>query len=352
MFGQRSGKQGNYAYSVARVKAKRGKLIGSEGYANMLMMSVPDISRFISENGYQKEMIEMAGKTEGIDLLEHATYKNMATVFRGIYESAAGELKDMVSAYLEKWDIWNLKVVLRGKSYGVDKDSIREDFVPAARLDQSDLEKLLALDSTGDIITAYRRKMGISIPNEVATAHETDGNFAKLEDHLDKAHYDKLLLSVDPTSRPARLFQEFIRKEIDIVNVETILKLKAEGIFGEIVEEYIIPGGKQISRKLATQLANAETIEAAVADMTQLDFYNAIKDVPIGETNTLRSIVAGIRKYQKGEAETFSHLYPLSVIPILDFMIQKEIEVSNIRIVARGIESGLDREIIRGLLVM
>jgi vacuolar-type H+-ATPase subunit C/Vma6 len=33
-------------------------------------------------------------------------------------------------------------------------------------------------------------------------------------------------------------------------------------------------------------------------------------------------------------------------------MIHKEIEVSNIRIVARGIESGIDKERIKGLLVM
>jgi V/A-type H+-transporting ATPase subunit C len=33
-------------------------------------------------------------------------------------------------------------------------------------------------------------------------------------------------------------------------------------------------------------------------------------------------------------------------------MIHKETEVNNIRIIARGIESGLDKEIIKGLLVV
>ena len=51
-------------------------------------------------------------------------------------------------------------------------------------------------------------------------------------------------------------------------------------------------------------------------------------------------------------SKNFSHLYPLSVIPVIDFMIHKENEVNNIRIVARGIESGLDKEIIKGLLVV
>ena len=351
MFG-RSEKKGNYAYSVARVKAKKARLISGDAYTNMLMMSVPEISRYISENGYQKEMAELAGRIEGIDLLEHATYRNMARMFRGIYNSATGELKDMVSAYLEKWDIWNLKIILRGKAYGADTESIREDLVPAARLGQEELDKLLAMDSDDEIIAAYGRMMSISIPNDVMSAYKAEGNFTRLEDHLDIVHYERLLVSINPSSRPQRLFQDFVRKEIDIVNVETILKLKSEGIFGEIVYPYIIPGGKQINKKLATQLANAETIEAAAADLVQLDFYDSIKEALDGETNTLRNIVAGMKRYQSGQAKTFSHLYPLSVIPILDFMIHKEIEVSNIRTVARGIESGLDKETIKGLLVM
>ncbi|MDY5678350.1 MAG: V-type ATPase subunit, partial [Candidatus Methanomethylophilaceae archaeon] len=75
---RRSGRKGNYAYTVARVKAKKSLLLGEEDYNKMLQMSVPEISRYISESGYQKEMAELAGKIEGIDLVEHATYTNMA----------------------------------------------------------------------------------------------------------------------------------------------------------------------------------------------------------------------------------------------------------------------------------
>jgi V/A-type H+-transporting ATPase subunit C len=62
--------------------------------------------------------------------------------------------------------------------------------------------------------------------------------------------------------------------------------------------------------------------------------------------------VAGMKKYHIRQAKKFSHLYPLSVIPVLDYMIHKKMEVDNIRIIARGIESGIDRDTIKGLLVM
>ena len=348
----RNKKKGNYAYAVARVKAKKASLLGDDAYAKMLMMSLPEISRFIGESGYQKEMAELAGRIDGIDLVEHATYRNMARIFGGILQSTQGELRDMVSAYLTKWDVWNLKVILRGKTYGADTESIREDLVPAGRLDEARLDKLLSLEADKDIIAEFGRMEHLEIPPEVVNAYKADGHLKSIEDHLDKMYYRRLLASIDPSSQPARLFQEFIRREIDTFNLETILILKTEGIRGESVMEYVIPGGKQIDKKLATQLANADSISAAANDLAQLDFYEDIKEALDAGTGSLKDLVAGMRKYHMRQAKKFSHLYPLSVIPILDFMIHKNNEVDNIRIIARGIESGIDKETIKGLLVI
>ena len=351
MFG-RKGKKGNYAYAVARVKAKKAGLMGNDAYQKMLLMSLPEISRFISESGYAKEITELTGKFDGINLIEHATYMNMARLLNGILDLTTGELHDTLAAYLEKWDIWNLKVILRGKSFGIDVDNLREDLVPAGNLDSSALEKLIALETEEDVLNQYCKMNETVIPQAVIEAYKEQGNLAPIEDFLDKHHYERLLLSIDPSSRPTRLYQDFVRKEIDITNIETILKLKMEGVHGEEVMKYFISGGKDIDKKLATQLANAETVSAALNDLAQLDFYDDIKEALDAEANSLRDIVAGMKKYKMKMTKSFSHLYPLSIIPIIDYMIHKENEVNNIRIVARGIESGLDKDTINSLLVI
>ena len=350
MFG-RKGKKGNYAYTVARVKAKKSALLKEDAYSKMLMMSLPEISRFISESGYQKEITELTGKYNGVDLIEHATYANMANLFKGILDSSEGELKDMIAADLERWDAWNLKVILRGKSFGLDVDQMKEDLVPAGKLGLAQLETLIGYGSEEEIIQAYGKYVDLAIPQSVLAAYGEEKNLAIVEDFLDKAYYERLLLNVDPSSRPKRLFQDFIRNEIDITNLETILKLKKEGITGDVILGYYIPGGAQIDKKLATQLANADSVSAMANDLAQLDFYEDIKDA-LDDSKSLKDIVAALTKYHRKQAKTFTHLYPLSVIPVIDFMIHKETEVNNIRIIARGIESGLDKEIIKGLLVV
>lgn len=350
MFG-RSGKKGNYAYIVARVKSKKAALLKDDAYSKMLMMSLPEISRFISESGYQKEITELTGKYSGVDLIEHATYINMARLFRSVLDSSEGDLKDMIASDLERWDIWNLKVILRGRSYGVNAEEIKEDLVPAGVLDLEHLEKLMGFETDEDILAAYQKMTEVTIPSEVLSKYKEDRNIAVIEDCLDKIYYEKLLLSIDPSSRAKRLFQDFIRNEIDITNLETILKLKKENVPGDVILTYVVPGGKLIDKKLAAQLANAESVSAMAGDLSQLEFYEDIKDA-LDDAKPLREIVAALNRYHVSQANTFSHLYPLSVIPVIDFMIHKENEVNNIRIIARGLESGLDKEVIKGLLVV
>ena len=298
-----SGRKGNYAYTVARVKAKKSLLLGDEDYNKMLQMSVPEISRYISESGYQKEMQELASNLEGLDLVEHATNANMAKVFSSILGASQGELHTMVAAYLEKWDIWNLKVILRGKSYGLDVESVREDLVPAGSLKQEQLEKLMSMDSDEDILAAYSKMEGVTIPQDVISSYKENGNLGEIEDYLDKYHYARLLASIKADSRPTKMFEEYVRKEIDVRNLETILKLKAEGIYGEAVMKYIIPNGKQVDKKFAVQLANAETIAACASDLSQLEFYDIIKDLVESDNVNLRQIVTEMKKYEIAQAK-------------------------------------------------
>ena len=198
MFGRNKGKKGNYAYVVARVKAKKAQLMSDDAYQKMLLMSLPEISRFISESGYQKEITDLTAKFDGINLVEHATYQNMARIFEDILHSATGELHDILAIDLERWDIWNLKVILRGKSFGVDADSIREDLVLAGKLNEEDLEKLISLESQEEIIALYGRKTGRPIPQSVIDEVKEKKNLSIIEDFLDKNHYEVLLASIDP----------------------------------------------------------------------------------------------------------------------------------------------------------
>lgn len=327
-------------------------LLADDVYNKMLLMDIPEISRLLGETTYQKEMAELGGRIEGVELIEHATYRNMARSFRSILDMSNGDLHDMIAANLTRWDYWNLKVILRAKAFGSDVESIKEDLVPAGKESAAFLNVLVNMETVEEILEAFSKEEGLIFPPQLLESIKTNGKLACLEDFLDKNYYQRLLDSIDPSSKPTRLFQDFIRMEIDIINVETILKLKMENVPGDSIMPFIIEGGKQMDLKLAKKLADAESLEAMAADMKRLDFYGEIAEFVKSETKTLRMLVSTLERYKLRKAKTFSHLYPLSVIPILDYMINKQVEVDNIRIIARGKMSGLDNHTIKELLVI
>jgi len=348
------GGRGNYAYACARVRAKKSLLLRKDNYPKLLMMDLNEIGRFLGETQYHVEMAELASRYSGVNLIEIGTNRNLARIYRQVLNFCSGELKNMVSSYLARWDEWNVKTILRGKHYGATVEEIVEDLVPAGRFDEEYLRSLIGLESVSDILDAVGKKGGSAIPNEISASYEDTGALEPLEEYFDKIYYSRLLESIRGKNRPERLFLAFIQKEIDINNLRTLLKLKREGIPFERVRIYFIDGGKELRVNELVRLAGIESFEQMLDELSRFSFYEQIKDAleDAKETGSLTKVMLALQRYLAKEAEKFSHQFPLSILPILDYMLRKKVEVDNIRIIARGKESGLDADVIKGLLVM
>lgn len=342
---------GNYAYTAARVKAKKSKLLKEEDYNKLLMMTVPEISHYISDAGYSKEMADLASRYSGISLVEYATYTNMAKQFRSILSSSTGDLSRMVASYLTKWDFENLKTILRGKNYGLSTDEIREDLVPAGSLDMDDLDKIISAPSIEDALALFKTKTGLSVSDEAVNDFKENGVLTKIEDDLSKDYYKGVLASIEGKDRATTIFRNYIKYVIDAKNIETVLKLKVEGVKGEDTAQFFIPGGYEVNQKVFNQISAAPDFQSAVNEMQQLKIYTELKDT-LSHDATIMEVVNEIDKYKIRLANQVAHMYPLSVIPVVEFMIHKEIEVRNIRMIAHGTDSGLDRDTMKNLLVI
>src|SRR5271157_1000780 len=104
-----SAPRARYAYGTARVHAMKVKLFPKETYTKLLVMALPEITRFIEESEYKAEVDELARMYVGIDLVEFAIHLNMARTFTKLIEMTTGEPHFLVIEYLRRWDIWNIK---------------------------------------------------------------------------------------------------------------------------------------------------------------------------------------------------------------------------------------------------
>jgi len=345
---------GNFAYACTRVKAKKSFLLSHDVYSRMLVMDIHEIGRFLGETQYREEMTRYGSKYSGANLVEVAVTRNLAETYTSVLSFTTGHLRDMVENYLKRWDMFNVKTILRGKTTGVRDEEILDTLVPAGAFSESYLKSLVAMGSIQETMDALLMEPSLGITQELVREVVDSKRIARLEDHLDKNLYYDSLKVVRGMNRADQLLREFVRREVDVTNLKVLLKMKAERIPEDRIAKYLIPGGREYSIDKLRAMAQAEGLPAIIEEMERSSMYEDIKPAldRFKDDHRLSGITIALDKALTYTSEKFAHLYPLSVLPIVNYMIRKKVEVENIRIIARGKQSNLSTKVIEGLLVM
>lgn len=343
--------KGNYAYVCTRVKAKRALLFSNDMYLKLLAMDLSSITRFIGEGQYKKEINELALSYSGLELFEYALQKNMAALNHQILGFSKGHLHTMISAYLHRWDIWNIKTILRGKWYKASSQDIMKTVVPAGEYSEQFWKQII---DTSDTITAVIEHLKETPWYATLQPYTTqEFSLSELENKLDIDYYTFLLKMIPSSPKANRLFKNFVKQEIDLLNLKTLFLLKYENVEPETVIKLLIEGGEQSIDDLKG-LINAVDFNTFLENLSHFSFYNLIKEEAesIHSTGSLTWVIRALEKIFYENSEKFSYMYPLTILPILNYFIQKEIEVDNLRIIAKGMESKLSEQTIRDMLVI
>jgi V/A-type H+/Na+-transporting ATPase subunit C len=346
--------RGNYPYAVARVKSKKSLLLTKDNYPKLLMMDLNEIARFLGETQYKVEMAELASRYDGVNLIELGTAMNQARVYSQILGFCTGDLKTTLEKYLARWDYMNVKTLLRAKLANVTTEELQEDIVAAGKLTNDDIMALFSLDSVKDILDVICRKYGIDVPDEIASALETSNDLGPVEDYLDKLYYQRFFEQLDHPTRPEKILVNWMRIEVDMRNIITLLKLKRYKVHTDHPDSYFIDGGAELSVKELVRIMTTESLEAAIVELGKLSYYEQIKDAleAAKQTGSLSEVEITLHKRLARQSEKLSRVYPSSVLPIVDYIVRKKIEVDNIRIIARCKQSGLNPDQIKKLLVI
>ncbi len=331
-----------YAYIVARVRAMKSKLIPREMYAKFLNMDVVEITRFIEESEYKKDVDELAKKYRGLDLIEHALSRNLGLTYRKLIEVSQNEANFLITEYLRSWDIWNIKTILRGKFSGARDEEILEDMVSAGELSYRELVDLVKIGTVEGVIA------GLSRTPYYPALMGYKGDLAEIENALDKRYYSKRIDAAATTGN--KLFMKFLRTEIDLKNLKMLFRMKRAGMERDEIIKLLIPGGMEFKESDLLRLSSLPFAEFVRA-LEEYSYWKAIADIS-SDLTSLINIETRLDKYGLVYASQISYYYPLSILPILDYILSKKIEVDNLRIIVRGKETKLPEDIIKAHLVM
>ena len=343
----------NTEYVSARVRARRAALFADEDYRKLVRMGPSGIARFMEESEYEREINELGARFSGVDLIEYALNRNLAKHFGDLLEWSKGRLYDLIARYLRKFDVWNVKTIIRGIYTETSAEEIRTDLIRAGELDDATLDQLLEVDTIEDVIEILDGTVYHNPLEEAYEEYEESGTLVPLENALDREFYEHLLDDLGrPQEGPEAKYVEFLQAEIDFRNARNALRLARSGADLDPASYYIEGGVLFDQSELSRLVADLDELVDHIAENKRYGKRLSGALSQLREADSLiqfeHALDAALLEY----SDTLSSIYPVSVSSVLSYILAKERDVENIRAIARGREVGLSESEIEEELVI
>ena len=343
---------GFYPYTYVRTVVMRSLLFRREDYQKMLKMGFSEIAKFLQESNYRKEINELATNYSGPDLLELALNKSLAESFKKLIRISPDELGLLIREYAKRKDIEDLKTIIRGIFTNAGEKAIAASVTGAGTLSRDFLASLLKEKSVEGILKA-NKLVDFSLFREGLKELGEKRSLAGIENAFDRHYYTQLARFSEMLPEEGELFRRFIQKEVEILNLLAVLRLKKAKFGIGSIRNFIIPSGNGIKDAMMMELASTEDLDN-ISGLLQKTEYKSIVSKGIEEFRKAGSLIMleiGLYKHLLKKSMLFTHQHPLSVDVILGYMFAKDIEVRNLKIIVKGKQLGLSEGFMESQLV-
>ena len=345
-------KLGFYPYTYARTAVMKSLLFKKEDYHKMLKMGFSEIAKFLQDSNYKKEINALATEYSEADLLELALNRNLAESFKKLIKISPYELALLIKEYAKRKDIEDIKTIIRGKFTSTNEKLVLDSITAAGTLSYDFLVSLLKKETIEEILKNNKLVDFDLFANRLKDLKEKN-NLVTIENTFDKFYYSHLTQFSKTLPKEGALFRDFLQKEVEVLNISTLLRLKKAKLGKDNVKDFIIPSGSRLSDSKIMALASLDDLDKISRDLEKTEYKNVIaKGIDeFKKTGSLIMLETELYKHLLSQSALFMHQHPLSVDVILGYMFAKDIEVRNLKIIIKGKQLGLSDEFIESQLV-
>lgn len=239
--------------------------------------------------------------------------------------------KNLVKYLEEKYNFHNLKVLVKELIQDEDYKSI---YIDIGKIDLVNIKRNLKEDiKTKDEYLAYAKK-ALDIYKENKDPQDIDLS-------LDKDFYEKLLEDAKKLDYESLI--RFTKERIDLTNLKALLRIKGQGQSIDLLEKALIDGGN-IEKNLFRDSLNAEKSSYPNLFFKE-KIYPQVKEAL--EESDLNKTMQKIEKIIDNHLMNFAkESKKVSYGPevIMGYLISREMEVKNLRIILTAKLNSLSRE--------
>ncbi len=347
----------DYGYGNARIRGMRARLLGKPFFESLMGMT--DLNGMIqalanTEYGPDLEETLIHGRTAAA--IDDALRRNVVRVYRKVLGFINDEAVQLATTVLGRWDVYNLKTVLRGKHMHLLAEEISDGFLPVGQLSSVELEGLSALADVKAVVdTVATWELPIKdAMREGYLAFMRSGELADVELALDTYYAQWAAGRLSRRGVNAALARRILGMQVDIVNLRTAFRMLKADIEGVDPGKYYLSGGLAVSEDLFRELAAMSDVDEVLDRLRATPYGKALEDSAVAyiEEGSLAVFERTLEDYLMRRVVGAGTGDPLGLGVVVSYLWAKHNEATNLRIVVKGVSVGMPVERIRKGLIL
>ncbi|MFC1900751.1 V-type ATPase subunit [Chloroflexota bacterium] len=339
-----------YAFISAYLKGEEAKVITSDHISGMSRASgISDVLDAIRDT-------DVGGYLDGLDIqsfdeLDEQLWAYFGECLRRLewFKNLPSDIRKMLNAYVVKYDVLNMKAVLQGLSTGKKPRPI-----PVGIIHQQGL--LEALFNAEDVegITEVVSGCGLGEYASVLEGYDVEEGVKSrlsVEGGLDEIYY-RDLMGVTKRMKDGNTLSRVFSIIADMVNLQIIVRSVLKETGAEAAE-YTIDGGYLISEQVAKELISMKLADIP-ANLANAEYRSMVEEI-ISNYDKSKSLAVVEEIIDKNKFKLLRDILAprlLSPLVAVWYLVIKEIELRNLRMVMKAAFDGISIEEIKDYLVV
>lgn len=348
-----------YSASFGRLQALSLNFLSKDHMQNLLRArDVNEIAKQLASTWYGPEIERAASLYKLPELIEVALNRHLVGFNRTATEASPFSGRSAIRAYLAKWDIQNIELILSSKSLGKTITET-EHFLISSRnfpagvscgnIPHDDIRIMLSQPTVEAVVDQLVRYGYGAVLMQHLGAYQKTADLGPLMAVLQRHYYSTVLEALKFFQGDEGAIRELIRVEIDKRNILSLLKAKETNLEKEVVIQHLIEGGNIPTPQLG-EMYMARNMEELVG---RIDTY-----YKLGERLEQYKKSSSLIDFEAALDKVISEMYlkrlktlPLSIGTIFYFIIWAEHERENLRKIVYGKHYNLPMERISSMLI-
>lgn len=336
-----------FAYPNARVRARIGRLINEKQFLEIL--ETENLEEFMN---YLRGLPDYAKYVDRFPV-EKALESQLAETYETVSKIAPASIREPFRVNLKKWDIRNIKSLITAKDAGLGAEETLNLLVPFGEIYET-LEALTDSETVQDVVAGLEGTEYAQVLEDALSEYGETSMILPLEAALDRYYLENMMRAVgSPSDDNTKLLHTYFGTQVDISNIKIILRAKADGLSYDDISPYMIQEGYQLREWKLKDLMEAEDVSGVISGLEGTD-YGPMLSEALSEYSATGSISVFERVLEENlnrMARNFALKKPFGVGPMIGFLSRKEVEVRNLKVIARSKrEPGFPESMVKEML--